>query len=105
MPVKHMDAQAAMYTHLSQSTGTFDGQHGTSFAISSDADASCTIACIDMSEDVSAMTGRETGANIRPAITRIASNRRMAKLRFTALSSHKLAAMKRLPQNYRILSR
>jgi len=76
--------QAAMKTHLSQSTGAgaFDGQHGISFAISSvvaDGDILCTIACIDTSEDVSAMAGRETGANARPAITRIASSRRMAE--------------------------
>jgi hypothetical protein len=38
------------------------------------------------------MTGWETGANARPAITRIASSRRMTKLRFTSLSSHKPAA-------------
>jgi hypothetical protein len=31
------------------------------------------------------MTGRETGANARPAITRIASSRRIAKLRFTIM--------------------
>ena len=31
------------------------------------------------------MTGRETGANARPAIIRIASNRRMAKLGFTGV--------------------
>ena len=36
-----------------------------------------------------AMTGRETAANTRPAIIRIASSRRMAKLRFTGLNSHK----------------
>jgi hypothetical protein len=45
MPAKHPDPQAAMKTHLSQSTGTgaFDGQHGMSPAISSivaDADIS-----------------------------------------------------------------
>ena len=62
MPVKHLDMQAAMKTHLSQSTGAgaFDGQHGISFAISSvvaDGDISSAIACIDTSEDVSAMTG------------------------------------------------
>ena len=36
-PVKRMDAQAAMKTHLSQSTGigALDGQHGISLAISS----------------------------------------------------------------------
>lgn len=90
------DPQAAMKTHLSQSTGAgaFDGQHGMSFAISSivaEADAS-GIASIDMSEDISAMAGRETGAKASPAIKRIASNRRMAKLRFTDLYSHTLAA-------------
>jgi hypothetical protein len=37
------------------------------------------------------MTGRETGANARPAIKTIASSRRMAKLRFTDLSSLTLA--------------
>jgi len=37
MPVKHLDMQAAMKTHLSQSTGTgaFDGQQGMSLVISS----------------------------------------------------------------------
>jgi hypothetical protein len=36
-PAKKTDAQAAMKTHLSQSTGigAFDGQHGISLAISS----------------------------------------------------------------------
>jgi hypothetical protein len=29
------------------------------------------------------MTGRQTGANTRPAITKIASSRRMVKFRFT----------------------
>ena len=35
-PTKHIDAQAAMKTHLSQPTGddAFDGQHGMSSAIS-----------------------------------------------------------------------
>lgn len=96
MPVKSLDMQAVTKTHLSQSTGAFDGQHGISFAISSvvaDADISRAIVCIDAWEGTSAMTGRETGANARPAITRIASSRRMAKLRFTDLGSHKLAAM------------
>jgi hypothetical protein len=45
MPAKHTDPQAAMKTHLSQSTGTgaFEGQHDMSPAISSivaDADIS-----------------------------------------------------------------
>ena len=103
MPVKHLDMQAAMKTHLSQSTGAgaFDGQHGISFAISSvvaEGDISSAIACIEVSEeDISAMTGWETGAKARPTITRTASSRRMAKLRFTGLISHKLAAIKRLP--------
>ena len=93
MPVKHFDMQAAMYTHLSQSTGTgaFDGQHGMSLAISSvisEADTSSAIACIDMSEGAAAMAGRETGANARPAITKIASSRRMVKFRFTVPESH-----------------
>ena len=98
VPVKYWDMQAAMNTHLSQPTGdgAFDGQHGMSLAISSvvaDADISSAIACIDPPEDVFAMTGRETGANARPAITRIASIRRMAKVRFTELDFHSLAAM------------
>ena len=99
--VKLIDAQAAMNTHLSQPTGdgAFDGQHGMSLAIWSvvaDADVSSAIACIDPPEDVSAMTGRETGASARPAITRIASSRRMAKVRFTELDFHSLAAMESL---------
>jgi hypothetical protein len=88
MAMKQFDMQAAMYTHLSQSTGAFDGQHGTSFAISSigsDGDISSAIAGIAAWEDITAIAGRETGAKARPAITRIASNRRMAKLRFTGL--------------------
>jgi len=90
MPVKYLDMQAAIPTHLSQSigAGAFDGQHGMSFAISSivsDEDISSAIACIEACGDASAMTGRETGANTRPAIVRIASSRRMAKLRFTDL--------------------
>jgi hypothetical protein len=36
------------------------------------------------------MTGRESGANARPAITRTASSRRMARFRFTDLISHRL---------------
>ena len=98
MPTKPRDVQAAMKTHLSQPTGVgaFDGQHGMSLAISSvmaGGDILSAIACIDTSADVSAMTGWETGANARPAIIKTASSRRMARLRFTGLSSHKLAAM------------
>ena len=97
-PVKHFDMQADMKTHLSQSTGAgaFDGQHGMSVAISpvaADGDISSAMACIEAWKDASAMTGWETGANARPAIIKTASSRRMARLRFTGLSSHKLAAM------------
>jgi hypothetical protein len=97
MPVKHFDMHAAMNTHLSQPTGAgaFEGQHGMSFAISSVVAAADIfgIACIDVSEDGSAMTGRETGTNARPAIKSIASTRRIMKLRFTGLKSHKFAPM------------
>ena len=84
MPVKHLDMQAAMKTHLSQSTGigAFDGQHGMSAAISSaimDGDISSVMLCIEAWEGASAMTGRATGASARPAIIKIASNRRMAR--------------------------
>lgn len=118
MPAKYADPQAAMKTHLSQSIGdaAFDGQHGISLAISS-------IVSADISEDaisdgvissaiacpegrLAAIAGRETGANARPAIIRIASNRRMAKCGFTDSNSHRLVAMEghrfqsmRLPLN------
>lgn len=96
-PAKHTDPQAAMKTHLSQSTaaGAFDGQHGISLAMSSiisadisaevisDGVISSAIACIGPCGDVAAITGRETGANARPAIIRIASSRRMTKFGFT----------------------
>ena len=42
--------------------------------------------------DVAAITGRDNGANARPAITSTASIWRMTKTTFTTLSSHKLAA-------------
>jgi hypothetical protein len=92
-PAKKTDAQAAMQTHLSQSTGigAFDGQHGISLAISSampiadisDGDISSAIARSEPCEDVAAMTGRETGASARPAIISTASSRRMVDLRCT----------------------
>jgi hypothetical protein len=71
--------QAAMNTHLSQSTGAgaFEGQQGMSAAISSG------IADIDISSDIDAsgvvpaITGRDSGANTSPAIKEIASSRRM----------------------------
>jgi hypothetical protein len=88
MPAKDIDVQAAMKTHLSQSNGAgaFDGQHGISPAISSitaDGDISCAIGCIESCGEVSAITGRETGAKARPAIIKTASNRRMVKRRCT----------------------
>ena len=74
--------QAAMNRHLSQSTGAGDleGQHGMSPAISSDVadiDISSAIANIDAAGAMPAMTGRASGANTSPAITEIASSRRM----------------------------
>ncbi len=106
-PAKHTDPQAAMKTHLSQSTGdtAFDGQHGISLAISSivsadisgdvisDGIISSAIGRTGPCEDVAAITGRDTGANARPAIIRIASNRRMAKFRFIGRNSHNWATM------------
>lgn len=93
MTVKHFEAQAAINKHLSQPTGAgaLGGQQGMSFAISSViADDSSAMACIEASEDIAAMTGRESGANARPAITRTASSRRMARFGFTSLISHRL---------------
>ncbi len=116
MPAKHTEPQAAMKTHLSQSTGAgaFDGQHGMSSATSAITSAdisaevisgeviggdviSSAIAGMGPCGDVAAITGRETGANARPAIIRIASKRRMAKVRFTVANSHRLVAMERSP--------
>ena len=102
-----MDMQAAMKTHLSQSAGigAFGGQHGIALAISSimsadisddaicDGVISSAITCIGACEDVSAITGRATGANASPATIKATSRRRMVKPRFTRQSSHKWAAM------------
>jgi hypothetical protein len=81
-PAKHWLMQAGINTHLLQSigAGAFDGQHGMSLAISSVIAAmaiSSAIAGIEASEVVPAMTGRERGASINPAIMKIASSRRM----------------------------
>jgi hypothetical protein len=75
--------QAAIKTHLSQliGAGALVGQHGMSPVIPSavaDVDISSAIADIDWSEGTPAMTGRDSGANVNPAIIRIASSRRMA---------------------------
>ena len=71
-----------MKIHLSQpiGAGAFDGQQGMSPVIASavgGADPSSVIADIDTSDTVPAMAGRATGARTRPAITEIASSRRM----------------------------
>ena len=90
---KPTDMQDAMKTHLSQPTGVgaFDGQHGMSLAIPSIASAaaipdeliSSAIAGWEPCDGISAIAGRETGANARPAITRTANSRRRAKCCFT----------------------
>ena len=99
MPVKHFDMQAAMNTHLSQSTGAgaFDGQQGISLAISSIvADISSAIAGVEALEDAPAMTGEDSGANTSPAIMTIASRRRMVIWRFTSAKSHRCAKIESL---------
>jgi hypothetical protein len=106
---KHTEPQAAMKTHLSQSAdmGAFEGQHGISPAIASiepDADMSAAIACLEVCEDVSATTGRETGANARPAIIETASSRRRATLVFTTLGFHKIAAVELSEQKLHLCS-
>jgi hypothetical protein len=91
-PVKHLVMQAAINTHLSQSTGALAGQHGMPLAISSavaDIAISSAIAAIDPSDGIPAITGRDSGANASPAITKIASSRRMAVWRFTPSKSHR----------------
>jgi len=90
---KPTDMQAAMKTHLSQPAGigAFDGQHGMSLAIPSitseaaipDELISSAIAGWELCDGISAITGRESGASARPAIMRIARNRRRAKCCFT----------------------
>ena len=79
---KQLAAQAAMKMHLSQpmDSGASDGQQGMSPVIASavgGTDPSSVIADIDTSDTVPAMAGRATGARTRPAITEIASSRRM----------------------------
>ena len=88
-----------MKTHLSQpaGAGAFDGQHGMSFAISSVV-ADATMICIESSEDASARTGPDIGANASPAIIKIASSRRMVIWLFTASKSHRMAQINSLPE-------
>jgi hypothetical protein len=98
MPVKHLDAQAAMKTHLSQSVdaGALEGQHGISFAVTSVGDTRSG-ACIDMSEAAAAMTGWATGAKARPAIIKTASSLRMAEAIFTTLKISQTWGETKLP--------
>jgi hypothetical protein len=94
MPTMHCVVQAAMNTHLSQSidAGALAGQHGISPDMPSmavDIDASSANAELDVSGVVPAMAGRDSGANTRPAIIKIASNRRMVIWQFTGPKSHR----------------
>src|ERR1700704_5432277 len=93
-PAKHMFMQAAMNTHLSQSTaaGALLGQQGISLAIGpavADNDMSSAVADAAASGVVPAITGRENGANISPAIRKIATSLRMVISRFTTPKSHR----------------
>ena len=101
-PEKHIVMQAAMTMHLSQSTGAgaLVGQHGISPVISSvvaDMDMSSAIAAINPSEGAPAMTGRDSGVNANPAITRIASSRRMMIWRSIPPKSHRSEEIESLP--------
>ena len=92
--------QAAINTHLSQSVGAgaFEGQQGMSPAMSSgiaDIDISSAIAASGV---VPAITGRASGANTSPAITEIASSRRMVIWRFTSAKSHRTAQIDSPPK-------
>lgn len=81
--MKPVVIQVAMRRHFSQSgAGAFDGQHGMLSAIwsivvaaISDVAKSCDMAAIaPAAGGDSAMTGRDKGANARPAIIKIATN-------------------------------
>ena len=63
-----------------------------SLAISS-ADAVISVCTGTGSEFVAAITGRDIGAKTRPAIIKIASSRRMVKLRVTDPDFHDLPGM------------
>jgi hypothetical protein len=98
-----------MKMHLSQSSGAgaFDGQHGMSSAIKSWAIMSLPIASAEAAIGISsamagieasaAMTGRDNGAKTSPAITEIASRRRMVIWRFTRTKFHRTAQIDSLP--------
>ena len=90
------DIQVSVRAHVSQSTGTLDGQHGISLAISSvaaDGDFSSVIAWVETPEDSPAMTGCESGAKTRPAIKTTATRRLMAIWQFTALDHTELGRL------------
>lgn len=93
-PATDFAAQLAIRTHLSHAAGDdFDGQHGMSSAMSSAMPfiataSSDSIACVAAEATVSAVAGRDNGANAIPTIIRTASNRRMKLLLFTASGSH-----------------
>ena len=79
-------AQIAINGHLSQSTGDLSGQHGMSSGID---DICIDDICIESIEvDAPAFAAATSGATMRPAITRIASSRRM---RSEAVTDGKLA--------------
>ena len=93
IPATHWLMHEAMNTHLSQSegVGAWVGQHGMSPALSVMVDAGMSSAIADMAASgiVPAITGRDSGANTRPAIIMIASSRRMVIWQFTAPKSHR----------------
>jgi len=60
-------------------------------------DIASIIACRESGDDAIAITGRDTGASTRPAIIRIASNRRMAKAGFTNLNLSQSWGERKLP--------
>ena len=100
-PVKQFDIQVAMSTHVSQSTGPCDGQHGISLAISSVTvvgDFSSVIACVETRDDSPAMTGCESGPKTSPAIKTTARRRLMAIWWFTPLESHGMGQIDSLPR-------
>lgn len=108
--VKPVVMQAAMRMHFSQSTGdgAFDGQHGMSFAISSvvaDTATSYDIPAIAPSGGDSAMTGRDNGANTKPAIMKIATSWRMAIWWLMVSKSHTRAEIESLTGNDTVMSK
>ena len=61
-------------------------------------DISSAMAGIEASAAMPAMTGRDNGAKTSPAITEIASRRRMVIWRFTPAKSHRTARIDSLPR-------